>query len=227
MIRQTKDGWWIIPDDSHVGKWISDSGRLDHDRATLPAIEKYIPNGGVAVDAGALYGDHTIFYLDCVGQEGTVISFEQYPPAFHCLQRNCPDAVSYQLALGSKYAVYRMVHDNNYGGAYLASGEGTAVFTVPLDALELKRVDLCKLDVEGFEIEALNGASETIRRCLPTILVEVNVGALARQGVTPADLYAKIESLGYRYEFLFPSHHMNMPQTDVLCFPLDRQPPQP
>lgn len=221
MIKQTKEGWWVIDDDSHVGKWISDSGRLDHDRAVLPAIEKYLPKGGVVVDGGALYGDHTHFYLNCVGPKGMVIAFEPMPESYRCLANNCPAAITYQLGLDHSYGHFSIRHDQNYGGAFLEWDEDGSlpVFTVPLDTLNLKRLDFLKLDVEGFEINALAGAFETIRRCKPVMLIEVNVGALQRQALIPGELYRQIERLGYRYEYLFPEHHKDMPQTDVICLP--------
>ena len=41
-----------------------------------------------------------------------------------------------------------------------------------LDTLGLERVDLIKLDVEGMEEEALEGAKETIKRCKPVMYIE-------------------------------------------------------
>ena len=41
-----------------------------------------------------------------------------------------------------------------------------------IDSLALARLDLMKIDVEGMEIEVLQGAARIIERCLPIILVE-------------------------------------------------------
>jgi hypothetical protein len=41
-----------------------------------------------------------------------------------------------------------------------------------LDTLNLPRVDLIKIDIEGMEMEALEGAREMIERSSPVLLIE-------------------------------------------------------
>ena len=56
-----------------------------------------------------------------------------------------------------------------------------AVPAISIDSLALPRLDLLKIDVEGMELEVLEGASTTIGRCLPIIVVEhlkTHVGTL-------------------------------------------------
>jgi methyltransferase FkbM-like protein len=48
----------------------------------------------------------------------------------------------------------------------------TPVRCLTLDSLELKRVDLLKIDVEGMEIETLVGAENLIKSFSPIIIVE-------------------------------------------------------
>jgi FkbM family methyltransferase len=43
---------------------------------------------------------------------------------------------------------------------------------ISIDALSLPRIDLIKLDIGGMELEALEGALQTIERCRPIFLVE-------------------------------------------------------
>lgn len=45
----------------------------------------------------------------------------------------------------------------------------------PLDSLSFFKLDWLKVDVEGAELEVLRGAERTIRRCLPTIIVECHL----------------------------------------------------
>jgi hypothetical protein len=69
-----------------------------------------------------------------------------------------------------------------------------AVDVRTLDSYELQRLDLIKVDVEGHEFSVLEGARQTIERCRPSIIVEVeevhNPGSLSR-------VRAFLESRGY------------------------------
>jgi FkbM family methyltransferase len=48
----------------------------------------------------------------------------------------------------------------------------TMVPAWPIDIMNIERLDVLKIDVEGMELEALRGAKATIERCRPIILVE-------------------------------------------------------
>lgn len=63
---------------------------------------------------------------------------------------------------------------NSYGAHHVsrANRGGERVDAEPLDFYALEEVDLLWLDVEGAEVYALLGASETLRRCKPVVVVE-------------------------------------------------------
>ncbi len=44
--------------------------------------------------------------------------------------------------------------------------------TLSLDSLAIERIDLIKIDIEGMELEALQGAINSIRRSHPALIVE-------------------------------------------------------
>jgi hypothetical protein len=44
---------------------------------------------------------------------------------------------------------------------------------VTLDSMDLKQLDFCKVDVEGMQLEFLNGAINTLERCRPVIWIEM------------------------------------------------------
>jgi len=73
--------------------------------------------------------------------------------------------------------------------------------TVPVrrgdDFLKDERPALIKIDVEGFEVNVINGLTETIRQSLPLVVTEVISVVLERAGSSVADLLGKMEVLGY------------------------------
>ena len=60
-----------------------------------------------------------------------------------------------------------------------------------------ERIDFIKLDVEGWELNVLDGLQETIDRCHPPIVFEVNGFTLKWFNYTPNDLIRKLEDQGY------------------------------
>ena len=59
----------------------------------------------------------------------------------------------------------------NTGARFLGEGGETQIIT--LDGVGIRDLDFLKLDVEGYELFALQGAERTVRHCRPVIVMEV------------------------------------------------------
>lgn len=189
----------VIENDSHLTKWIKECGRLDHD-GNIQTLVNMIPIGKAAIDVGASIGDHTIAYLR---KAAKVYAFEPNPVAFDCLVHNCPKAVSYNVALGSEEdALYWISSAPNYGASFLTKNHqlynSLKVNVKTLDMFYLDNIGFIKVDVEGWEVEFLKGAKDTIKRNKPILCLEVNSGALVRAGTSSDELISLIESYGYK-----------------------------
>jgi len=158
----------------------------------------------VVLEAGANIGSHTLWFSQRVGDAGVVHAFE---PARHTSQLLCANLVAndclnvraMQQALGAAsgplafpFLDPRMAW--NFGGAsakaqWIESTEAVDLRSV--DSLSLERLDLLKADVEGFEIEVLQGAVHTLERCRPAVYVEINTQEVRDAAVT------LLESIGY------------------------------
>jgi len=74
---------------------------------------------------------------------------------------------------------------------------------ITIDSLNLNRVDIMKIDVEGFELKAIKGAIETLKRCRPRlIMIEVVESAMVLNGDKPKDLMKVLQNLGYSPKIL-------------------------
>lgn len=223
-MKITKEGFAIVETDSHIGKWVEESGRLDHDQNVLPQILPFIPEGGIVIDIGANIGSHTIAYAKKVGLTGNVFAYEPNPEAFKCLVYNMKELVNvfeFPFAIGNTIGSIDVIQENeNLGMAYVKeSKNGIAIITtLDKEMKDIQKVDFIKIDVEGFEIDVLKGARETILKFNPVMLIEVNEGCLARRGYTKHDLFKEVESLDYTFRNVYKEQGFEDNQFDILCF---------
>lgn len=221
-------GGYLVPNDSHVGKWQQECGKIDHDEFTIPLCLEHIPVGGTVIDCGAFNGDHSIAYSKKVGVTGFVIALEPGDVAYKCLIHNVSHFVSNTFCAKIALSNYEGVtgHSENENlGASRCSGTGEIpVFT--LDAFlatvpqTLKRIDFIKIDCEGWEYKILKGARETIKAYRPTMLIEINRGALIDQGAVPYNIFQFLGELKYNIKIVQPDVSIDDPQFDILCMPL-------
>jgi FkbM family methyltransferase len=192
---QSRDGLsWEIPA-GYPGAW---TGLLDHEPIVKEFLASRFRPGEVFVDVGANVGAYS---LRAASQGMTVHSFEPNPENVKVLRRNCEiNGLSIDLhecALGSSEGTASLAPN---GAASRISDAGDLRVQVrTLDSFHLPRADLLKVDVEGYELEVLQGAVETLDRCHPAMMVEMHhwVGAEKE-----AALFEILSGLGYSFEYL-------------------------
>lgn len=193
---------------------------LKWNRKDLESLKQVVAMVGrkrVAVQAGACLG---VFPQYLSGRFEAVYTFEPSPPLFVTMTANVPaqNVVRFQAALGSERG--SMVTPvcklrGNDGKTVLHEGmtfleAGGIIPTIRLDDLALPFCDLIYLDVEGWELYALQGAEETIKRHRPVIACEINRG-IEYQGISGDDLRAHIRSLGYDFAVKIRSDEVFVP----------------
>ena len=129
----------------------------------------------LAVDGGAHIGTWS---RHLAAEFDRVMAFEPADDTYACLVENAiahSNVVPINKALGEVIGRGKIVDDpsrpGNTGARHL--GKGDSVDVIPLDEYDLQDLDFLKLDVEGYEIEAINGAAETLKRCRPVVVIEV------------------------------------------------------
>lgn len=143
------------------------------DRAERKLLRTILSPGDVAVDAGANIGIYTRFLSLCVGPTGCVHSFEPSPENFRRLQaatRKLPNVRLSQAAVGESSRRSRLYISDKLNvdhRAYVSEGESR--HTVPIEMIALddyfkpgERVDLIKMDIQGYELHALRGANRVL-----------------------------------------------------------------
>jgi FkbM family methyltransferase len=168
--------------------------------AEIPEILALIQRRGVVVQAG---GNAGLWPRDLAQHFGHVYTFEPDPLSFRCLVANnpFPNVTPINAALGMQpglVAIDRWLGPANHGANRIAKApQAPRIPTLTIDALGLQECDLIQLDIEGYELNALKGASETIARCKPVIVVELRNHA-HHYGTSDVAIREWIVGQGYR-----------------------------
>lgn len=224
-IRQTKEGIWILTNDTHISKWVEQHGSLEHDGQTLPFVLNEIPIGGTVIDVGASIGDSAAPFLHRVGPQGFVIALEPNPDAWECLRRNMAiyqNFCGYQVAASDKNEDLPFTLEENAGASHMDKRGTMNVHCITIDSIgPMDACDAIKIDVEGFELRVLQGAEQTIAKFHPKLLIEINEGALKRQGTSSGELFGWLRDHEYEWRPVQDLHIPDPPQYDIICKPLD------
>ncbi|MEX3991336.1 FkbM family methyltransferase [Paraburkholderia sp. EG286A] len=147
------------------------------------------------LDIGANVGMTGILFGQLAAR-GKVAAIEPVPGAFRLLESNLASAgyqnvSTFNFALGNAEGeVVMQGNPNNLSGSFVVSAHSIndgfhfrqAVKLHKLDGvfdtLGLDRLDLVKIDVEGYELDVLEGAARTLARYRPIVTLEMNHVAL-------------------------------------------------
>ena len=169
------------------------------DRRERTLLRTIIRTGMCVVDGGANIGVYTRFLSALAGDSGHVHSFEPAPYNFKRLQQNVgklPNVSLNQCALGETSGSVGLYYskDLNVDHRTYESGDGRERISVPVTSLDNyfpagKRVDLIKLDVQGYELSVLRGAERVLKENRDIkVLMEFWPYGLRKASIDPGDV---------------------------------------
>jgi FkbM family methyltransferase len=176
------------------------------DRAERQLLKSVLFAGAVVVDAGANIGVYSQFLSRCVGPTGVVHSFEPSSENFKRLQSAARKLTNVRLsdaAVGecSRRAKLYLSDKLNVDHRTYTTEEASRR-TEPIDIIALddyfkpgQRVDLIKMDIQGYELHALRGADRVLTdNPAAKLLLEFWPYGLNQAGAHWIDLIATLES---------------------------------
>jgi FkbM family methyltransferase len=188
--------WRRLPDKLHfpdIKDHITDQVRRSnsfYEAGLLEYLYYAVPHGGIFLDLGANIGNHTLFFAKYLADR--VVAIEPQPETFDILQwtiakNGLKNVECIASAVGSKKGVAELSlpdgYERNRGSFTLVPcAKASRNVRVPVESLDglladcLDRWDmpvrLMKIDVEGYEQEALQGAMSILEAHHPDVVVE-------------------------------------------------------
>jgi FkbM family methyltransferase len=196
-------GLWFPEYDTHFPRMLEKSLKNDgviryQWRARELAVET-CDQHRVCIDIGANVG---LWSCELVDKFEQVIAFEPVEEFRKCFEQNVkkPNYVMHPVALGREESFINMnIVEGNTGHSHIDTstyGSGTIPLKT-LDSFNFDRVDMIKIDVEGFEEEILIGAEQTILRNHPILAIEQQKHEY-KDAITELPSVRMLEAWGYK-----------------------------
>lgn len=190
---------------------------------TISSYKKILNEGDIAIDIGANMGAHTLHLAKAVGSTGEVLAIEPSIEIFAKLKENLrrnplleSRIQTFQLMLmaedhakipeniyarwplkGSRYA-----HPLHGGVAVSTQGAQIKSLDSMIASTDIDKVNLIKLDVDGYEFDVLVGAKETIKRHKPAIIFEFSPYTSEERNIEPNKILEFFETMNYSFFYL-------------------------
>jgi len=170
-----------------------------YEAGTVSVMQACLQQGDCYIDVGGNIGFLALVGSQLVGPAGHVHVFEPEPEIFSILRSNIHlnemmNVTAYEMALGAKRdkgIIYANAESIRGGASFIKPAapnlQGNEVFVESLDQIivkkNIKNIKFVKIDVEGWELDVLQGGPDLLSRSDgPILSVEFNAGHRPRQG---------------------------------------------
>lgn len=173
-------------------------------------IRRVVKKGWIICEIGAYVGDHTPLFSYLTGSDGKVISIEPQTFHFNLLLKNISlnrltNVIPIKTAVSKTdgtSTMYIPLNQSVDGRLYKVKNEirkKQKTITKTIDHLlkQYKSIDLIKMDIQGWEDNAIEGAKKTILRSPRLLLItEFWPKGLREAGTDPLKFLKSIKRLG-------------------------------
>ena len=195
----------------------------------------------VVLDIGTNIGSTLLQFANLAGHKGKVIGFEPDPFNYkNCIYNiglnSFNNVIVNNIGLGNETGEFSLVVDTptNRGGnrIQLDNPDGKEVVKIKVHKLDdwigsanIVKVNLIKIDVEGFEMNVLKGSLETLKTHRPVFFIELDDNNLKMVGASAKVLVEFLEINGYSVvnaetdERVTGSSNFENCHYDIICRP--------
>ena len=200
---------------------------------TLKCLQKWIQPDMIVFEIGANIGSHSFEIAKLLqAGAGKVYCFEPTDYAFQKLLHNhglndFRNMVFEKIALSDQEGCSTIIPtssldtmaftaswDIKNGGSKNATEQQILFKTLDSYVQEhnITRLDMLKIDVDGYELKIIKGGTQTISQYTPMIIIELSECMLHYIGDTLEELLATLDHFGYTFQPVYAKQTLGIPQ---------------
>lgn len=200
FIKVKKDGYSLLlqPSSISLALWVDSTVRNED----VAVIKMILRPGDCFYDIGANIGQLSIEAALLVGRSGNVTAFEAHPRTAQFFRNNVElnglkNIKIVQSAVGEKCGWLAFTDDNADDQNRALEIGSIQVPVLTLDTLSGgEKINLLKVDIEGYELFAFKGALETLKN-VDFVYFEAWDIHFAKYGYDFSNIYELLEAMGY------------------------------
>jgi FkbM family methyltransferase len=203
---------FVLRDDVGISKELA--VYKTHEPLTTRVLRQVLKPSMCVVDVGGNIGYFLLIEARMVGPGGLVIGIEPEPTNFQLLRRNVEvngyaNVLLLNSAIGERNGLGTLFisHKSNWHSLSALPGETTAQIPVEIATLDqvldeqgVVHVDLVRMDIEGYEVRALDGMRQVMDRFRPRLLVEIHPDIL--DPIVLEEYFRKLSTARYDVEYV-------------------------
>lgn len=182
-----------------------------------------LKKGDFVVDAGAFVGAFTLVASCLVGKAGRVIAYEPDQACARKLRRNLAinsfsknvqveetglwssaKTLTFQSDLGAGSSIMELSNDSSTKESNSKNQVKVVCLDEEVKRLGLSKINFIKMDIEGSELEAVDGAKLSLKKFRPSLAIASY--HLINEKMSYIALEAQLKKLGYTVQTTFPAH---------------------
>jgi FkbM family methyltransferase len=200
----------VLPGDKGISRELSIY--QTHEPLATRLLQQFLKPGMNVVDIGGNLGYYALLEAHTVGDTGRVIAIEPVAVNFDQLSKNVEangyrNILLHNVAIGASNGTAPMyLSEKSNWHSLHRTARTTREITVrvsTLDALlaqhQLPSVDLIRMDLEGYEVEVIQGMAETVENYSPRLLVELHPHVVGAEAML--EYLRQLEAYGYELDW--------------------------
>jgi FkbM family methyltransferase len=196
----------------------------EYEKSEIDFFSKCLKPGDVVIDIGANIGIYSLVASKIVGESGKVLAVEAVPKNQEILCKNIKLNSAHNVEVINAAAsdkadqtlkIYIQKGSMGTHSAVKSGNDFIVVNTVSLDSVtkSLNKVDVVKIDVEGYEAYVFKGGMNVIQKYKPTIFVEYDQKLAEQAEIRVEEFLYRLKEL-YKYSYVVDEKKVQLTNLD-------------